>query len=826
MVLSAPVYRHQVCSKYVTLKGLTLGQIPSEYVDTFTLARRIYWSFPELPSSLLPHFSGDITLEVEKSRPTVELMISECFRAYTCRSSASSAIYTFFTIQMSLVGWTTVEFETAFLAIYIQIHFKLLLPSPILPNVAVLKNSISSCFLPVPSSSTFLISFRSSSPLTGTMSSPNTSDIGSNSAAVSSSTPSNILLRDLVPSRRRSRPPTPLTRSNSNEAPAPEYSPSTLQRNPWMEISSTHFKAGLRFPLAPCVAHILRRLNICPMQLSPNSIRHIIIFVIVMRVHRFEPSFENFGSLYSFTTSARSGDAGFFYLTSRKECRFLDPLASNVGPWKTKFIFVKTPTGREWPFSLDWKVDTPTPVIEGEGLDGDQISSITTYRYNPKKLLVEEILWLAHLTPAPLQVEGSLVSMVSQARLNRRLRAQFEARARARSTAPETSSHPTPVGSSTPDADVPPAPGSTPIEVGSEETQSRGFRQPASVIPSISVRSQDHLLPVEDLAETSRKRKSRGKSPLRPNSIRSRSESGEGGLPSEEIRLEEERDMTMLRSITECWRTARLDLRGPDHPRAQLEGEKWVPDWQISPRSSVFKTRSGQDSWELYDASCLPIDQAALLHTLFTRMEEHCAHSLVQTANFIRGLTLKCAGFRQNHLRADRANRELRAQISTFHSKEEEWLRSRSLMEARIKELETQMASEAEKAAAIGEKRGFEAGHAAGKIAGAIEGRESFLKSEEFTQQIREARLSGVRDFLKTSTFDTAMEIKAADYLMQGFDRCKSQATLLHGFAPGFDVSRLNPCLDANLQPLPDEDDSPITENDEFSVLLSEIENM
>ncbi|KAL2241124.1 UNVERIFIED_CONTAM: hypothetical protein Sindi_0753600 [Sesamum indicum] len=502
------------------------------------------------------------------------------------------------------------------------------------------------------------------------MSSPNTSDIGSNSAAVSSSTPSNILLRDLMPSRHRSRPPTPLNRSNSNEVPAPEYSPSTLQRNPWLEISSTHFEVGLRFPLAPCVAHILRRLNICPMQLSPNSIRHIILFVIVMRVHRFEPSFENFWSLYNFTTSARSGDAGFFYLTSRKECRFLYPLASNVGPWKTKFIFVKTPPGCEWPFSLDWKVDKPTPVIEGEGLDGDQISSITTYQYNPKKLLVEEILWLAHLTPAPLQVEGSLVSMVSQARLNRRLRAQLEARARARGTAPETSFQPTPVGSSTPDADVPPAPEPTPIEVGSEETQSRGFHQLPSVIPSISARSQDHPLNTEDLAETSRKRKSRGKSPLRPNSIRTRSQSGEGGVPSEETRLEEERDMIMLRSITECWRTARLDLRGPDHPTAQLEG---------------------QDSWELYDASCLPSNQAALLHTPFTRMEEHCAHSLIQTANFIRGLTLKCAGFRQNHLLADRTNRELRAQIAAFNSKEEEWLRSRSLMEARIKELETQM---------------------------------------------------------------------------------------------------------------------------------------
>ncbi|KAL2230405.1 UNVERIFIED_CONTAM: hypothetical protein Sindi_1634900 [Sesamum indicum] len=540
------------------------------------------------------------------------------------------------------------------------------------------------------------------------MSSPNTSDIGSNSTAVSSSTPSNILLRDLVPSRHRFRPPTPSNRSNSNEDPAPEYSQSTLQRNPWMGISSTpppgfcsfslqHFEAGLRFPLAPCyigLNQVLKTFGHC----TPLRLLH---------------------------------DPGM-------------------------------------------PVDKPTPVIEGEGLYGDQISSITTYRYNPKKILVEEILWLAHLTPAPLQVEGSLVSMVSQARINRRLRAQFEARARA--TAPPASSlQPTPGASSTPDADIPQVPEPTPIEVGNEETQSRGFRQPQSAIPSISARSQDRPLNEEDLAETSRKRKSRGKSPLRPNSIRTRSQSGEVGLPSEETRLEEERDMNMLRSITECWRTTRLDLRGPDHPIAQLEGEKWVLDWQIS-RSSAFRTRSGQDSWELYDASCLPCDQAALLHTPFTRMEEHCAHSLIQTANFIRGLTLKCAGFRQNHLLADRTNRELRAQITAFNAKDEEWLRSRSLMEARIKELETQMASEAEKAAAIGEKR--------------------------------------------------AVEIKAADYLMQGFDRCKSQATLLHGFAPGFDVYRLNPCLDANLQPLPDEDDSPAADNDEFFVLLGEIEDM
>ncbi|KAL2241786.1 UNVERIFIED_CONTAM: hypothetical protein Sindi_0296600 [Sesamum indicum] len=647
-------------------------------------------------------------------------------------------------------------------------------------------------------------------------------------------------------------------------APAPENPQQVLQPTPWAEIVSTvrlqiqkikekffipssyeiiiplssdrmhrpppgfcsfslqHFEAGLRFPLPPSVALILRRLNLCPMQLSPNSIRRIILFIIIMRVHRFEPSFENFWSLYSFTTSVRSGDNGFFYLTSRKECRFLDPLTSNVGPWKSNFIFVRPPPGREWPFSLDWKVDKPTPLTEGEGLDGDQISSITTYRYNPKKILVEEILWLAHLTPAPLQVE---VSMVSQARINKRLRAQIQAQSQAQAAMQIASSQPVAAASSTPDTNTPPC--QIPIEVGSEETQARNLlppNHPATQSPSW--RLQDHALNDGDFAESSRKRKSRGKSPFRPNLLGPTQSQSGGGLPSDGTGSEIRRNMDVLRGLTDYWRTARSDLRGPDHPVAQMEGDKWIPDWQISPHSSVFRTRSGQDSWELYDASCLPLDQAALLQTSFTRMEEHCAHSLVQASNFVRGLSLKCAGFRHNQMAADRTIRDLRAQLTSFSSKEEEWSRSMSTQEARIKELEAQVVAEASKAAAEGEKRGFEAGHAAGKIVGIAEGREIFLKSEEFTQQVRGIRLQGVRDFLKTPTFDSAVEIKAADYLLQGFDRCKSQISRLQGFAPNFDISHLNPSLDANLHPLPEEDDTPSPENDEFSVLMDEIENM
>ncbi|KAL2230808.1 UNVERIFIED_CONTAM: hypothetical protein Sindi_1675200 [Sesamum indicum] len=79
----------------------------------------------------------------------------------------------------------------------------------------------------------------------------------------------------------------------------------------------------------------------------------------------------------------------------------------------------------------------------------------------------------------------------------------------------------------------------------------------------------------------------------------------------------------------------------------------------------------------------------------------------------------------------------------------------------------------------VGKEEGFSAGHAAGKIAGAIEGQEEFLKSEDFAARIREARFQGARDFMKAPAFECALEIKAADFLMQAFERCKAQVATL-----------------------------------------------
>ncbi|KAL2243383.1 UNVERIFIED_CONTAM: hypothetical protein Sindi_0456300 [Sesamum indicum] len=198
--------------------------------------------------------------------------------------------------------------------------------------------------------------------------------------------------------------------------------------------------------------------------------------------------------------------------------------------------------------------------------------------------------------------------------------------------------------------------------------------------------------------------------------------------------------MERFSEVVECWKKAREDLRSPHHLPAQLEGEKLIPDWRVSPNIRGLNTQSGQDSWEFYNASCLPRDQAALLQTSFIRLEEHASHSLIQAANFVRALSLRCAGFRRNQTVAERRSHDLLAKRVEFSSRAQNLETQLASLEARNKELEEKMDLEISQAMNAGKEIGFSAGHAVGKITGAIEGREDFLKSEDFAGRIREAR--------------------------------------------------------------------------------------
>ncbi|KAL0415845.1 UNVERIFIED_CONTAM: hypothetical protein Slati_3416400 [Sesamum latifolium] len=124
-----------------------------------------------------------------------------------------------------------------------------------------------------------------------------------------------------------------------------------------------------------------------------------------------------------------------------------------------------------------------------------------------------------------------------------------------------------------------------------------------------------------------------------------------------------------------------------------------------------------------------------------------------------------------------------------------------------------------------GREEGFSAGEAAGMIVRQAQGREEFVRSEEYRASLASSRLQGARHFLKSSAFNVAVEIKAASFVNDGFEKCKAQVTKLHGFADGFDPSRLDLSLDNNLEPypeVPEEDPLP----DEFDALIADVENL
>ncbi|KAL2243909.1 UNVERIFIED_CONTAM: hypothetical protein Sindi_0508900 [Sesamum indicum] len=258
-------------------------------------------------------------------------------------------------------------------------------------------------------------------------------------------------------------------------------------------LSIGYFEAGLRLPLAAPVACILMDLRLNPMQLSPNSISHIVLFVIIMRALHLDPSFDNFWSLYSFTTSTRSANRGFFYLTFRRQCRYLELLKSNIGPWKDRFLFVRPPPGQKWPFTLKWSVDKPEPVTKGESLDGDLINSLTSNPFFPKNLLTEEVFCLERLSWASVPITGSLETKIMQARMIQRAQAHEERAARERALQQSTLTPDRDPHRSTPLRPEPDTSATltvemqrpdTPIEVGSEETHPQNSTTSSECFPS------------------------------------------------------------------------------------------------------------------------------------------------------------------------------------------------------------------------------------------------------------------------------------------------------------------------------------------------------
>ncbi|KAL2247243.1 UNVERIFIED_CONTAM: hypothetical protein Sindi_2576600 [Sesamum indicum] len=87
---------------------------------------------------------------------------------------------------------------------------------------------------------------------------------------------------------------------------------------------------------------------------------------------------------------------------------------------------------------------------------------------------------------------------------------------------------------------------------------------------------------------------------------------------------------------------------------------------------------------------------------------------------------------------------------------------------------------------------GKQEGFAAGREAGMTEGRLTYLQSNAHKYALVQARLQGARDFMKAPAFNDAVETKATDFTIMGFEKCQSQIQKLNGFVEGFDQAQLD----------------------------------
>ncbi|KAL2226078.1 UNVERIFIED_CONTAM: hypothetical protein Sindi_1966500 [Sesamum indicum] len=573
-------------------------------------------------------------------------------------------------------------------------------------------------------------------------------------------------------------------------------------------ISIVHLAAGLRFPLPRTVARILSRLEIGPMQLAPNSICHILSFIIIMKYFELEPDFDSFWSLYKFTTSKRSGDQGFFYLTAKPNCSFVTKLKSNVGSWKDKFFFLRPPPNQVWPFPCDWRTTKPEPKIHGVGLDDDLIITITQYQYQAKLLLTEHTLKLAD-------------SVVMDARIARMVRAKRAKRAVPPSDSQHTLSAPSEDASRSHGVRSLSPSGATPVEVASGDNDPtpehlpRDSEEPSDPEPLIRRKSKG-----KQVASESSKRK---RSSPRPNPSSQKKSKADSSAESENLKVVDE--------LTAWWRETQKDLQSPSYSPAAMEGERLIPNWAISGQSSVLKTHVGKDSWELYKSTILPRDQALLAPMSYIRVEQNFAHSFSQVSAFGHHLSLKCSYWRHEKMVADKLLEEKSSKLATCEKEKVELESQKSELEAQLRELRQKVASSVESAKA----EGFSAGRVAGREeylfseehqhqleVARSQGRDQYLSSDDYKKTLADTRLQGARDFLKSTAFTTAVEAKSADYLIEGFNRCISQIKKLKGFADGFDTNWTDPSLDGNLAAFPEE--PPLQHNDEFAVLVEDLE--
>lgn len=179
---------------------------------------------------------------------------------------------------------------------------------------------------------------------------------------------------------------------------------------PGLVLSASLLRVGMSVPLHPFVVQVLRKFDVAPFQLSPNSYRMIISLYILYKEMAF-PTLSVPEFLWFYTIKKKADDAGFFYLTlcGGKDIRGIEGFPSNSGEWKKKYFY--------WLGESEVRtVFSPSPVIPARPELGDNklinaqtICELSSEERDYRHLLTTALLIKHGFLPAGASLEHESV---------------------------------------------------------------------------------------------------------------------------------------------------------------------------------------------------------------------------------------------------------------------------------------------------------------------------------------------------------------------------------------------------------------------------------
>ncbi|GKU97610.1 hypothetical protein SLEP1_g10737 [Rubroshorea leprosula] len=108
----------------------------------------------------------------------------------------------------------------------------------------------------------------------------------------------------------------------------------------WILVYVDHFDAGLRFPLPGLIFDLLADYELALTQLTPNSIRFIIGFMLLCARLEVPAKAIVFKSLFKGRLCPNSRGAKWYYLSGREKSQLFKNVRNKVARWKRQFVFL------------------------------------------------------------------------------------------------------------------------------------------------------------------------------------------------------------------------------------------------------------------------------------------------------------------------------------------------------------------------------------------------------------------------------------------------------------------------------------------------------